>query len=278
MDSEEIRPFILEYLDDTQDKQLQFLDVITGVLTRLAKGGFLGVGWKDAERDVYWRSSDIFDDEREKIREILWDFLFLRIISPGINEITEHNANLPFFHLTDYGKKVVAVRELQPHDPDGYLTFFKREIPDLDEEIEKYLAESLQAYRRELLFSSAVTLGAASEKALILLMEKISDALVDKREKNRYAKLQDSIRTKKKFDETLKILLANRKKLPRKIQENIESELQGVFNLIRVTRNDSGHPTGKTLRRDEVFMNLRLFYPHCKKVYQLIGWLKNNQL
>ena len=244
----------------------------------LVKRGYLGVSWNDVEREIIWRSSSRFDEEREKIREILWDLLFLRVISPGINEKSENNANLPFFHLTEYGKKVVKVRELQPHDPDGYLAFFKNEIPDLDDELEIYLAESLQAYRRDLLFSSAVCLGVASEKALILLMEGVANALVDQKKKNKFIQLSESIRTKKKFDETYNIILTNKKNMPWDIQENIESELEGVFHLIRGTRNDVGHPTGKSLRRDEVFMNLRLFFPYCKKVYQLLEWLKTNKL
>ena len=238
----------------------------------------LGVSWDEAQDDIYWRRSGRFDENREKIREVLWDLLFVRVISPGINEKTENNANLPWFRLTNYGRVVVKEREIQPYDPDGYLDLVRREIPELDEEIERYLAESLQALRRDLPLSSAVTLGAASEKAFILLHESLTNALKDPEKIDRFTKLQHEIGTNSKFNKVNQEILSHKKKMPPIVKENLNTYLNTIFNVIRVTRNEAGHPTGKTPPRDTTFVNLRLFLPYCKKVYQLIEWLQSNPL
>ena len=59
---------------------------------------------------------------------------------------------------------------------------------------------------------------------------------------------------------------------------NIETNLDGIGTFMRLQRNDSGHPTGIKKSRDEMFVNLRLFVPYCKQIYDLVDWLeqKNN--
>lgn len=81
-------------------------------------------------------------------------------------------------------------RKIQPHDLDGYLTLLKTEIPSLDVEIERYITESLQAYRRGLLLSSTVTMGVASEKAFILLHEELTNSITNPVKKKKFLDLQ----------------------------------------------------------------------------------------
>lgn len=54
---------------------------------------------------------------------------------------------------------------------------------------------------------------------------------------------------------------------------SIETNLDGIGIFMRLQRNDSGHPTGTKKDRDEMFVNLRLFVPYCKQMYDLIDWL-----
>lgn len=276
MDTEEIRPFVLEYLHNMRNKEnLQFSDVQIGVLSLIAKKGLLDRSYKDAERDIIWSSSHKYGDEIRKINEIVWELILERVLLPGGDV---RNQDLPFIHLTEHGMNVVEHGEIQPHDPDGYLTQLKTEIPNIDQEIERYIIESLQAYRRGLLLSSAVTMGVASEKAFILLHEELTNSITNQAKKQKFLDLQASYRTKKKFDEVKKEVINHKSKYPRNIAENLETHLDSIFQVIRVTRNEVGHPTGKTLHRGEVFVRLQLFIEYTKIVYQLIDWLKVNQL
>jgi len=244
------------------------------VITTLIKNGHYGISWQEGQ--ILLGMGDIrFREDREKVREILWELLLQGVISPGLSEM---NPSLPFFKLTDYGIKVVESKEIQPHDPDGYLSYLKSEIPNVDPEIERYITESLQAYRRGLLLSSAVTMGVASEKAFILLHEGLTNSITDPAKKTRFLNLQSSYRTKQKFDEVKNELMVHKGRFPRTISENLETHLDTIFQVIRVTRNEVGHPTGKVLTRGEIFVRLQLFIEYTKIVYQLIDWLNHNSL
>ena len=141
-----------------------------------------------------------------------------------------------------------------------------------------YVTESLRAYLKGLMFSSAVMLGVASEKAFNLLLEALTDAIKDQKKKRKFTKLQDNYKTKYKFDEVKKEIYNIEKRLSRDIRDTLKSYLEGIFHLIRISRNDAGHPTGRMIERDHVFVNLRLFIPYCKTVYRLIDYFQNNQI
>lgn len=73
--------------------------------------------------------------------------------------------------LTDFGKEWIKEQAVIPEDSQGYLTVLRQSIPKLDSVIEQYVNEALLTYNRCAFFAAAVMVGAASEKALYLLME-----------------------------------------------------------------------------------------------------------
>ena len=73
-------------------------------------------------------------------------------------------------------------------------------------------------------------------------------------------------------------ILQIKKRLPHRIAENVESELEGIFTVIRHQRNEAGHPTGKKVTRDEMFVYLHLFITYCSHLYEIVKWLKTNSI
>jgi hypothetical protein len=63
-----------------------------------------------------------------------------------------------------------------------------------------------------------------------------------------------------------------------RLRESVGVELAGVFELVRKTRNEAGHPTGRSIEREEAEALLLLFPAHAKTVYALIEWLATQQL
>jgi hypothetical protein len=53
------------------------------------------------------------------------------------------------------------------------------------------------------------------------------------------------------------------------IREGLDTNFLGIIEIIRNFRNESGHPTGKIIGREQCFILLQLFVPYCKKIYQL---------
>jgi hypothetical protein len=79
---------------------------------------------------------------------------------------------------------------------------------------------------------------------------------------------------KKLKDRQLVSKISSKGDLDSSIRGNIETNLDGIGNFMRLQRNDSGHPTGTKKSRDEMFVNLRLFVPYCKQIYDLLDWLQ----
>src|SRR6202030_863242 len=85
----------------------------------------------------------------------------------------------PFLRLKDHGRRCIEKESVLPHDPDGYLKDFQADVPGADPVVVEYLTEALQCFLRDLQRASAVMLGAASEKAVLQLIESYANAISD---------------------------------------------------------------------------------------------------
>ena len=145
-------------------------------------------------------------------QDVLWEFMIQGIIAPGLNV---SNPNLPWFHITDYGKKVLASGEFLPHDPTGYLERFHNEITNPDPTVESYLSESLNCFTRGNFIASVVMLGIASERAFLLLCESLLSAIADPTKKSKFRKILELRAIKPKMDWVSNKIQAIQSKSPR---------------------------------------------------------------
>jgi len=120
-------------------------------------------------------------------------------------------------------------------------------------------------------------LGRASEKAFLLLLEAFTNAFSDPNKKAKFEKNTKGP-IKRKFDEFRKAIAQIRNSLPRTLRDDLDIQLDGIFNFIRTCRNDVGHPTGRKIDRNLAFANLTLFIPYCKRIYDLIEYFTKNQV
>jgi len=195
------------------------------------------------------------------------------VLMPGAGD---GQSGWPFLQVTEYGKKCLEAEELLPHDPDRFLDEFKKQVPRADPVITEYLTEALQCFLRGLNRAAAVMLGGASEKAILLLIEGYGEAIAD-------SGLQQTFRRKiakattvfRKYEEFEKRFA--QPKIAPGLRENVDSLLHGIFDLIRNSRNEAGHPaSGVVVDRDVVYSHLRLFVPYAARVYALIDWFAQN--
>jgi len=158
---------------------------------------------------------------------------------------------------------VISTTEYQPHDPDGYLARIKSDIPEIDEVIIRYLEESLSCYRKNLLLAAAVMLGCAAEKSVLLLVQAFGESLSGK-DREEYEKETKSFIISQKWKALWKRLEPLSGSLPRPLGDDLGTTLEPVFYVIRVTRNEAGHPTGKRIEKETVIF--------CKRIYGLIQY------
>lgn len=272
MDYEELRPFVLDALKQKAETQvLELLDVVESIA--LAKGFY-----SDATPWTYGgqvTEHKMPQEDREKVREIIGEFVIEGILTWGINEL---NPGPPFLKVTEYGQECLKAGGTLPHDPDGYLKYLQSEIPTIDETIMMYVAESLQTFLRGNRLASTVMLGGASEKAVLLLIESFTKAISNPAKRKKFENEMKRSGILRKFEKFRRKLDLIKGCLPKSISDDLDIQLDGVFNLIRNCRNDVGHPTGRKIERKLAFANLQLFIPYCERIYELIDFFDRNQL
>ena len=214
------------------------------------------------------------DKDSARLQSILCDLFIEGVVRPGLNDGL--NNDLPFFHVTDFGKEKLTSGPDTPYDPDGYIKRLKAAIPTLDPVILTYLKESLHTFRIGCLLSSTIALGCSSEKALLLLIGVYADALPVARQKKFRQNTENKV-IKRQFDEFSKMLDSHLKALlPGELTEDLDVALSAIFAMLRTHRNEAGHPTGKMPDREQCHASIIVFPTYIRKVYGLIDWLKVN--
>ena len=202
------------------------------------------------------------------IREIIQEFINNGFLYPGLP--ADQNSGYPWLSITEYGKEAFQQEDWLPYDPEGYIKALKEKVPNIDNITLAYIGESITAYNRRHLLSATLTLGVASENLMLLLIENYLNWIKDTKRKAAFKKkIKDRfIYTQyKKF----KLEFVNDiKNLPKELQGDWETYLDGVFNFIRLNRNSTGHPTGKKLNAKIVYANLQIFSEYTSYIFSLI--------
>lgn len=209
--------------------------------------------------------------------EVFWQLVSEGVLSPGSNY---SNPDYPFFHLTQFGQKVLQSAEPQPYDPSGYLDQLRAKLASPDATVVAYLSESLETFRKANLVASTVMLGVAAERVFLLLCESLAAALASGPEQKEFERLLDSFALKPKLDWVdAKIESVQKRRLPG-FPENAPIMLTAIFNLMRCQRNELGHPreTPPRVKREDAFANLQLFMPYYVTAEELRAFLVTTQV
>ncbi len=208
--------------------------------------------------------------DRELFLEVFWDLFRQGIITLGLND---SNPNFPFFRVSANGKKILEGQEPYFfHDLSTYEKVIKENISNVDEITLIYLKESMQAFLSGCLLSSAVMLGVATEHSFLKLLD-IIERNPDYVEMFKNAFTQRTIL--QKFNKFRNILDQIFGILPADVKEDLDTNLSGILSMIRNFRNESGHPSGKIIGREQCYILLHLFIPCCRKIYELIEYFKS---
>lgn len=176
--------------------------------------------------------------------------------------------------LTDHGRRLLERGEESPHDPRKYLDGVKRRVPNADDIALAYLNEAVGAWSHGLNRASAVMLGCACERLVLLLAEAV--ASLGSPDANKVKKALEGIpvRISSLFDSLRVALFAIKDKLSGELRDAIDRKLSAVFDHARGLRNQSGHPTGEDVSSDDAEAGLLLFPGFCLFVHTLIDDLK----
>jgi len=226
-----------------------------------------------------------YDDKQifeASVGEVFWQLALEGVITPGLGTSTS-NMTFPWFRVTDHGKRVLADREYVPQDLPGYLQLLREHIPNADPTVLAYLTESLETYVRNSLVASTVMLGVAAERVFDLLCESVVSALRDRGERQQFQDLLKRNAMKPKLDWLSRKFEAVRSVRPQRVRgfpENVSITVTAIYDLIRVQRNEFGHPSDTPPRpsRAQAHAHLLVFPTYYERVEALRTLIRGKRI
>ena len=199
-----------------------------------------------------------------QVMEAVWSLIGQSLAYIDYSQPAAENWSL---YLTEAGRAAASDEELTPDDPGGYLRRLIVEIPEVTPFVKSYAEEALLAYNARLYRASAVMLGVASEAAVLEVALALAGVMNDAEAKP----YLETINARKqnfvaKFEVFAQKLRSKKSLLP---EDLADLTLNAVTDLLRVSRNDAGHPTGRGIDRDDCFIHLRMFVRYARKLYSL---------
>jgi hypothetical protein len=172
------------------------------------------------------------------------------------------------------GIQVATTGRWEPHDPDGYLRRLRRSEPAIDDRALVYLEEALRAFNAGCFLASSVMLGVASERVINELAAAMVAYFKDSAEKLRKAIENPRASQNARFEEVRKLLESHRGEVPEGLADNLT--LDAVADLLRITRNQAGHPSGTQVDYDTAYAHLQMAAAYLAKMTRLGGHFKAN--
>lgn len=205
--------------------------------------------------------------DQELFMEVFWDLFRQGIITLGYNA---SNREFPFFRVCAAGKRLLdGGNPYFFHDVSSFTKIVRTEVPDIDEVTLLYLQEAMQAFRSGCLLSATVMLGVATEHTFLRLVEAVES---NPTHSTVYASVGKERTILQKVNKFKNLLDQQIKSLPSEVKEDLDTNFVGILAVIRNFRNQAGHPTGKLVDREQVFVLLQLFVTYCRKMYQLLAF------
>jgi hypothetical protein len=267
---EELRTAAFDVLSgrvQAQYEPSQYGHLVIGIaatlLNREGQGGYRREPFEFGEPAS--RDRTLEPEDADTFLEVFWDLFREGVITLGLND---DNREFPFFRLTGLGKRIVAGEDgYFVHDVSGYEGRIVKEIPKIDPVTLLYLKEALQAFRSGCVLSATVMLGVATEHTFLLLIEIIERSA---KHQTTFAAVSKERTILQKVNRFRHILEQQTKSLPPEVKEDLDTRFSGILSVIRNFRNQSGHPSGTIIDREQAYVLLHLFPSYCKKMYQLM--------
>jgi hypothetical protein len=180
--------------------------------------------------------------------------------------------------LTARGHEWVDGHEPIPELPAEYIAALQRMVPNLDEVVREYIVEGLGTFEHDRFRAAAVMVGAASEKALYMLAEKMMDAISTPKWKVKFTTALRRRDLTELFDQMRNALeqASNLPGRPFEVFDGGQDHLVSLIKAVQVQRNNAVHPMNEKISDDTVRLSYLAFPYALQKIEQLRDWFSKN--
>lgn len=169
---------------------------------------------------------------------------------------------------------------LLPAEIERFPQTLRERVPDCDDVVLWFFQESLRCYKADSVSGSAFMLGAASEKAILILIDAYIDNIADETKRQKFRDRTNNRTISVRFDEfkrSYKSAQPRPTALP--LAQDLDQLLEGAFNFYRYTRNVVGHPAiVPDLDKGIILANLGQFITYVERIYALIAFFNSHQM
>lgn len=201
----------------------------------------------------------------EDVMEALWSLIGQGLVY--LNFYQPHPSNWNF-QLTTTGRAAAEDQLINPDSPDEYLQRLSRNVPDASETVMQYATEALRSYLGRCYLASSVMLGVASEAAFLEMAASFGSWL-PAAEGEDFLEFVTKPRASymEKFKQYRRRIGPHKPKLPDELADDMALSLDAILDLLRLYRNEAGHPTGKQISREQAKLNLEIFARYLQRLY-----------
>lgn len=160
------------------------------------------------------------------------------------------------WRLSEDGRAAAQSDSWEPRDPQRYLARLRDRSPSLDPVADMYVTEALRSFNARCFLASSVMLGVAAEDVFGRVAKAFVAGVPSDNEKLRKLLGRQSATYHQRFTEFRKRLEPLRPSLPDGLADSIT--LDAVADLLRVTRNAAGHPSGQRIDEETAYTHLNI--------------------
>ena len=165
-----------------------------------------------------------------------------------------------------------------PFEIERFPGTIQERVPTIDAVIVEFIREAIVCVKANALLSAAFMLGAASEKAINLLIHTYADSIRDDANRGKFQSRINSRMISTKYDEFEKSYRGCKSRpADPALAQDLEVLIGQMFHFCRITRNEVGHPQiVPDLARGVVLANLGQFVHYIERVYRLMDHFRTN--
>lgn len=211
-----------------------------------------------------------------QIMSAVWSLISQGLTYIDYSQPAPENWNL---RLTDAGLAAAHDEAMNPDNSGDYLERLATVVPDDSLAVLQYAREAVISYNHRCYLASAVMLGVASEAAFLETARSLGNSLPTG-QGEKFLKIVENPRTNyiTKFIEFRKRVEPVKSRIPDELSDGMSLTLDSVLDLLRIYRNEAGHPTGKQILREDAFISLQMFARYLQRLYALKAFFDSGQL
>ncbi len=168
--------------------------------------------------------------------------------------------------------------QMLPFEIEKFPDTIQERVPECDPVIIRFINEAIICLRADALLGTAFMLGAASEKAIAILIDSFAHAIRDESNRNKFLSRINRKMISIKYNEFEKSYRGCKSRPTDSVlAQDLEVIIGSMFQYCRITRNEVGHPQiVPDLDRGVLIANMGQFANYIQRIYGLVKYFNEN--